>query len=150
MCVERDKALCAIMGVALTASPDCRSHWELVSYIPGDIAILKYKHFEQRIWTTIISPDLTIWKVFTMFRQTANPTVTWPLIQFLSIFSWFHLQIIQSVEPKYIPDICHFFYTGRIFGERIYTKKRVNYNKRILRLSSVNCDLLGKANDECV
>jgi hypothetical protein len=28
-----------------------------------------------------------------------------------------------------IPHICHFFYTGKIFGEKIYTEKRVNYDK---------------------
>ena len=49
-----------------------------------------------------------------------------------------------------IPDICHFFYTGKIFGEKIYTEKRVNYNKRISRQSSVNRDLLDKANNKRV
>ena len=45
-----------------------------------------------------------------------------------------------------IPDISHFVYTGKIFGERIYTKKLVNYNKWISRQNSVNRDLLGKVN----
>ena len=35
-------------------------------------------------------------------------------------------------------------------GEKIYTEKRVNYNKRISRQNSVNRDLWGKANNKCV
>ena len=44
----------------------------------------------------------------------------------------------------------HFCYTGKIFGEKMYTEKRVNYDKQILRQHSVNHDLLGQANDNRV
>ena len=51
---------------------------------------------------------------------------------------------------SYIPHICHFLYTDKILYEKIYTEKRVNYDKRILRQNSVNRDLLGKADNTCV
>ena len=30
---------------------------------------------------------------------------------------WVHITISQLTVHKFIPDICHFFYTGKIFGE---------------------------------
>ena len=45
-----------------------------------------------------------------------------------------------------IPHICHFFYTDKNFGQKFYTKERVNYDARISRQNSVNCDLLAQAN----
>ena len=56
----------------------------------------------------------------------------------------------SELELWTIPDICHFLYTDKILWEKIYTEKRVNYNKRILRQNSVNRDLWGKANNKCV
>ena len=38
----------------------------------------------------------------------------------------------------FIPDICHFFYTDKIFGEKIYTEARKNDDNRISRQSSAN------------
>ena len=70
-----------------------------------------------------------------------------PINRQQSHLSWI-LEMCWIIEN--IPDICHFFYTGKIFGEKIYTEKRVNYDKRISRQSSVNRDLLGKANNKCV
>ena len=42
------------------------------------------------------------------------------------------------------------FYTAKIFGEKIYIKNRVNYDKRISRQNTVNRDLLGKAKNKYV
>ena len=41
-------------------------------------------------------------------------------------------------------------FTRADFWRKIYTEKRVNYDKRILRQNSVNRDLLGKADNICV
>ena len=59
-------------------------------------------------------------------------------------------EITASLHLHFIPDICRFLYTDKILGEKIYTEKRVNYNKRISRQNSVNRDLWGKANNKCV
>ena len=61
---------------------------------------------------------------------------------------WAKLHTKCVITP--IPDICHFLYTDKILGDKIYTEKRVNYNNRILRQNSVNRDLWGKANNKCV
>ena len=41
-------------------------------------------------------------------------------------------------------------FTRADFWRKIYTEKRVNYDKWILRQSIVNHDLLGKAYNACV
>ena len=41
-------------------------------------------------------------------------------LKHMLLFLWFLLGI---------PDICHFFYTGKIFREFFYTQKRVNQDK---------------------
>jgi len=46
--------------------------------------------------------------------------------------------VLIDADLVNIPHICHFLYTGKIFG--------VNYDKRISRQNSVNRDLLGQAN----
>ena len=61
------------------------------------------------------------------------------------LFSTYKTHICNK-HTNTAPDICHFFCTGKIFGEKIYTEKRVNYDKRILQQNSVNRDLLDQAN----
>ena len=64
----------------------------------------------------------------------------------MRIVQWFD-EGIGDGDGDGIPDICHFLYTDKILWEKIYTEKRVNYDKRISRQNSVNRDLLGKADN---
>ena len=52
-------------------------------------------------------------------------------------------EITQPAQTWYLS----FFWD---FGRQIYTKKRVNYDNRILWQNSINRDLLDKANNKCV
>ena len=50
-----------------------------------------------------------------------------------------------SVERSYLIFVI-FFTQTKILDRKFYTEERVNYDKRISRQNSVNCDLLAKAN----
>ena len=46
-----------------------------------------------------------------------------------------------ATSIKSIPHICHFFTQAKILDRKFYTEERVNYDKRISRQNSINCDL---------
>ena len=76
-----------------------------------------------------------------------------PLAMYISCHVVFHTQefhLWRYRRPHCIRHICHFFYTGKIFGEWNLHRKRVNYKKWILRQNSINQNLLGKAMKKCL
>ena len=53
------------------------------------------------------------------------------------------------INPNFIPDICHFFYTSKIFGEQnLHRKKRVNCAK-IHRKLPIFCVITAKYTVNC-
>ena len=69
------------------------------------------------------SPLFTAWKLSVQISRAIFIENVW-------FFSWppFTRRMTTSPHPDHstIPDICHFFYTGKISENKIYTEKRVH------------------------